>query len=53
MRVFGVPLPRLARATMAAGASVSEGIYRFDVSAAMPIAGLLVHYRGQLEPVAS
>jgi len=52
MRVLGVPLPRFARAAVAAGASVQEGEYAFDVRASMPIAGLLVHYRGRLTPAA-
>jgi hypothetical protein len=52
MRVLGVPLPKFARAAIDAGASVEEGSYRFDVSAAMPLVGLLVQYRGRLEPLA-
>ena len=52
MRVLGIPLPRFARAAIDASESVRDGLYAFDVRATLPVAGLLVHYRGRLTPVA-
>ena len=50
VRVLGwLPLPARAFAGVVARESERDGRYRFDVRAAMPVAGLLVHYRGWLE----
>ena len=50
VRVFGwLPLPARAFAGVIARESERDGRYRFDVRAEMPVAGLLVHYRGWLE----
>jgi hypothetical protein len=49
VRVLGVlPLPSRWFAGVEARESGSEGRYRFDVRAALPGIGLLVHYRGWL-----
>lgn len=50
VRVFGgLPLPVRWFAGVVARESEHDGRYRFDVRAAMPVAGLLVHYRGWLD----
>jgi len=50
VRVLGIPLPLTwfdgVRATEE---ETAQGRYRFDVRAALPLVGLLVHYRGQLD----
>jgi hypothetical protein len=48
MRVLGAPLPAFAAAIIDARERVLGGAYTFDVRAALPGAGLLVHYRGRL-----
>jgi hypothetical protein len=48
VRVFGVPLPGAWFAGVAARETQQDGRYCFDVVAALPVAGLLVHYRGWL-----
>lgn len=54
-RVHALGMPLSARWFEAVQAREYEkdGRYRFDVAAAMPIAGVLVHYRGWLEVVDS
>jgi hypothetical protein len=52
VHALGVPLPARWFRLVQARESVDEGgRYCFDVSASMPIAGLLVHYRGWLDVV--
>jgi hypothetical protein len=52
VHALGVPLPaRWFRSVQAQESASDDGRYCFDVSASMPIAGLLVHYRGWLEAV--
>jgi Domain of unknown function (DUF4166) len=52
VRVLGLlPLPRAWFSDVLCRESGVGGRYRFDVRAALPIIGLLVHYRGWLEPV--
>jgi hypothetical protein len=46
--VFGIPLPARWFAGVAAREFAEDGAYRFDVAAALPLAGLLVRYRGTL-----
>ena len=46
--VLGVPLPVRWFAGVAAREFAEDGKYRFDVAAALPLAGLLVRYRGTL-----
>lgn len=46
--VFGIPLPSSWFADVVAREWEEAGRYRFDVAAAMPVAGLLVRYRGWL-----
>lgn len=48
VRVFGLPLPLRWFAGVTAQEREGDGRYRFDVRAALPVAGLLVHYRGWL-----
>lgn len=48
VHALGLPLPARWFDAVQARESESEGRYRFDVSAAMPVAGVLVHYRGWL-----
>ncbi len=47
--VLGVPLPARWFREVLARESERDGRYCFDVYAAMPVAGLLVHYRGWLD----
>ncbi|MCB1555343.1 MAG: DUF4166 domain-containing protein [Xanthomonadales bacterium] len=50
VRVLGVlPLPVRWFDAVRAEEFDADGRYRFDVSAALPLAGLLVHYRGALD----
>ncbi|KRA46755.1 DUF4166 domain-containing protein [Pseudoxanthomonas sp. Root630] len=49
VRVFGVSLPARWFTGVGARESAEDGRYRFDVWASLPIAGLLVHYRGALD----
>jgi hypothetical protein len=49
VRVLGVPLPLSWFRGVRACEAHEGGRYRFDVRAELPIAGLLVHYRGTLD----
>lgn len=49
VRVLGVPLPARWFARVHAREYDSKGRYHFDVAAALPRIGLLVHYRGWLD----
>ncbi|MFD0739149.1 DUF4166 domain-containing protein [Lysobacter koreensis] len=49
VRALGVPLPTRWFARIRAREYVSHGRYHFDVAAAVPLAGLLVHYHGWLD----
>ena len=50
VRVLGMlPLPSRWFARVGARESAADGRYCFDVAAALPVAGLLVHYRGWLD----
>jgi hypothetical protein len=49
MRVLGLRIPMRLWPRMSAQESTQGNRYCFDVSAAMPIVGLLVHYRGWLD----
>lgn len=48
VRVLGIPLPPRAFARVSAREGEEGGRYTFDVTAALPIVGPLVHYRGWL-----
>ncbi len=51
IRILGLlPLPARWFAGVEARESAGDGRYRFDVRARLPGIGLLVHYRGWLEP---
>jgi hypothetical protein len=49
VRALGLPLPSAAFGAVNAVESVDAGRYTFDVSATLPVVGLLVHYRGWLD----
>lgn len=50
-RVLGVPLPRaLMPRSETFEHEGADGRFRFDVKISMPFAGLIVRYRGWLEP---
>ena len=49
VRALGLPLPAAAFRAVQARESGQAGRYCFDVSAALPLAGPLVHYRGWLQ----
>mgnify|MGYP001565526471 CR=1 FL=1 len=49
VHALGLPLPARWFSAVAARESEEDGRYRFDVQAALPIAGLLVRYRGWLD----
>lgn len=46
VRALGIPLPAAAFEQVLARESEVDGRYTFDVTAALPLAGPLVHYRG-------
>jgi len=48
VRVFGLPLPAAWFDGVAARESERDGRYHFEVAAMLPVAGLLVGYRGWL-----
>lgn len=50
MRFLGLPLPTALAPRIAAGERVVAGRFTFDVKMALPLVGLLVHYRGWLVP---
>ena len=49
VRVFGLSLPAMWFDGVAARESEHDGRYHFDVAATLPLAGLLVRYRGWLQ----
>jgi len=49
VRVLGIPLPPRWFAGVTARESQLDGRYHFEVEARLPLAGLLVHYRGWLD----
>jgi hypothetical protein len=49
VRALGIPLPLAWFRGVRASEGVLDGRYRFDVRAALPVIGLLVHYRGHLD----
>ncbi|GMV28447.1 MAG: hypothetical protein AMXMBFR59_05720 [Rhodanobacteraceae bacterium] len=49
VRALGIPLPVAWFDGVSAREFEENGRYRFDVSAALPLAGKLVHYRGWLD----
>lgn len=48
VRVFGLPLPKAWFDGVGARESEFDGRYHFDVAASLPLAGLLVRYKGWL-----
>jgi hypothetical protein len=48
VRFLGVPLPLSWFAAAAATEAIVDGHYTFDVSATLPLVGLLIRYRGWL-----
>ncbi len=52
-RLFGIPMPRFLRpGSQATEFEDERGRFRFDVRLSLPVIGLLIHYRGCLEPKA-
>jgi hypothetical protein len=50
-RLFGCPLPDFLRPRSHASETVDiDGRFHFDVSIALPLIGMIVHYKGSLEP---
>jgi hypothetical protein len=49
VRSLGIPLPLAWFDKMSARESLEGNLYHFDVRAELPLAGLLVHYRGTLD----
>lgn len=49
VRALGLPLPARWFGAVSACESELDGHYAFDVTAALPLAGMLVHYRGWLQ----
>ena len=49
IRSFGIPLPLAWFEKVSARESLDGSLYRFDVRAELPVAGLLVHYQGTLD----
>lgn len=47
-RILGVPLPAAFFKGVVACESMIDGRYHFDVRAALPLMGLVIHYRGWL-----
>lgn len=48
--LFGVPMPRALMPSGPSFESDADGKFRFDVDIRLPLAGLVVAYRGTLEP---
>lgn len=49
-RVLGIPFPARFFKGISAVESLSNGCYGFNVRASLPLIGLIVHYRGWLQP---
>src|SRR5262245_8036234 len=45
-RVLGLPLPRLLHPSVRTWECECDGLYRFEVEARLPLAGLIIRYRG-------
>lgn len=50
MSVFGIPMPGFLWPRIAASERVVDGLFAFDVAISMPLAGLVIRYRGRLRP---
>ncbi len=50
-RLLGIPVPRLLAPVSESIEREADGRFLFDVKGTVPLAGLVVHYRGWLEPV--
>ncbi len=53
LHVFGVPMPRALHPCVETRETGNASRYQFDVKSSLPVIGLLVHYRGWLEPETS
>ncbi len=53
VRIFGVAWPELLWPRISAHETVVDGQFHFDITAALPLIGLVVAYHGTLAPVAS
>ena len=50
MTVFGLPMPRMLWPRIAARERAENGRFTFDVSVSAPVGGLIIRYRGRLNP---
>ena len=50
MSVFGIPIPSFLWPRIAASERVVDDLFAFDVAISMPVAGLVIRYRGRLHP---
>ena len=50
MWVFGLSVPRLLWPRVRATERVADGLFAFDVTISAPLAGLIIRYRGRLQP---
>lgn len=50
--LFGIPMPRVLLPTGSSFETERDGRFCFDVEIAMPLIGLIVAYKGRLEPAA-
>jgi Domain of unknown function (DUF4166) len=49
-RLFGLPVPRWLWPAVVGDATAPAGVYRFEVSIALPLIGLVARYHGDLVP---
>ncbi|CAN0579861.1 unnamed protein product [Ectocarpus sp. 12 AP-2014] len=49
--ILGVPVPRFALPRSTSVERAQDGRIVFDISAAMPVLGLMIRYEGWLQPV--
>ncbi len=50
MTVFGLPVPKALWPAIEASERVEQGQFAFDVSVSAPLGGLIIRYRGRLQP---
>jgi hypothetical protein len=48
--IFGLPMPMALAPKSAAREWADDGDFCFDVPIALPLIGLVVHYKGRLRP---
>jgi len=50
MSVLGIPVHRMVWPRISASERVEDGLFAFDVSVSIPVGGLVIRYRGRLQP---